>query len=165
MLSFSTCWNSGRHQDGELMLEEILALGFERVELGHGIRLSLMEGIQRRFKKGGFTITSLHNFCPLPIEITRAAPDCYQFSSPDARERDRALKHTFQTIDFAQRFGAKVVVLHLGRTPIDDYTSKLVRLAEVGMIHSREYVREKMACIRKRQEKAGPYLDRSRDCL
>ena len=147
------------------MLEEILALGFDRIELGHGIRLSLMEGIQRRFNKGGFTISSLHNFCPLPIEITRAAPDCYQFSSDDARERDRALKHTFQTIDFAQRFGAGIVVLHLGRAPIDDYTSKLVRLAEVGMIHSREYVREKMACIRKRQDKVGPYLERSKECL
>jgi sugar phosphate isomerase/epimerase len=165
MLSFSTCWNSGRHQDGELMLEEILALGFERVELGHGIRLSLMEGIQRRFNKGGFTISSLHNFCPLPIEITRAAPDCYQFSSADTRERDRALKHTFQTIDFAQRFGAKIVVLHLGRTPIDDYTSKLVRLAEVGLIHSREYVREKLACIRKREDSAAACLQRSKDCL
>src|SRR4051812_16910687 len=58
MLSCSTCWNSSRHQDGEAMLQEILDLGFERVELGHGIRLSLMEGIQRRFNKGGFTISS-----------------------------------------------------------------------------------------------------------
>ncbi len=147
------------------MLEEILALGFDRIELGHGIRLSLMEGIQRRFNKGGFTISSLHNFCPLPIEITRAAPDCYQFSATDPKERERAIKHTFQTIDFAQRFNAGVVVLHLGRTPIDDYTSKLVRLAEVGMLHTRDYVREKMNCIRQRQEKAPPYLQRSRECL
>lgn len=147
------------------MLDEILALGFERVELGHGIRLSLMEGIQRRFKKGGFTISSLHNFCPLPIEITRAAPDCYQFSSSDARERERAMKHTFQTIDFAERFGARVVVLHMGRTPIDDYTSKLVKMAEVGLIHSREYVREKMTCIRKREDKAAAYVQRSKECL
>ena len=136
MLSFSTCWNSSRHQDGEAMLQEILDLGFERVELGHGIRLSLMEGIQRRFNKGGLTISSLHNFCPLPIEITRAAPDCYQFSSTDARERERALRHTFQTIDFAQRFGARFVVLHLGRTPLDEYTDKLVHMAEVGLINS-----------------------------
>jgi sugar phosphate isomerase/epimerase len=147
------------------MLQEILDLGFSRIELGHGIRLSLMEGIQRRFRQGGFEISSLHNFCPLPIEITRAAPDCYQFSSTDARERDRALKHTYQTIDFAERFGAKYVVLHLGRTPIDDYTSKLVRLAEVGLLHSREFVREKLACIRKREEKAEPFLHRSKECL
>ncbi len=75
------------------------------------------------------------------------------------------MKHTFQTIDFAERFGAGVVVLHMGRTPIDDYTSKLVKMAEVGLIHSREYVREKLACIRKREDKAAPYLQRSKECL
>src|SRR5579863_2081758 len=125
MLSFSTCWNSSRHQDGEAMLQEILDLGFERVELGHGIRLSLMEGIQRRFNKGGLTISSLHNFCPLPIEITRAAPDCYQFSSHRPQERERALKLSLQTIDFAARLGAKLVVLHLGHVPIGRVTDKL----------------------------------------
>ncbi len=147
------------------MLEEILELGFTRVELGHGIRLSLMEGIQQRFQKGGLEISSLHNFCPLPIEITRAAPDCYQFSSADPRERERALKHTLQTIDFAERFGARFVVLHLGSVPLDAYTDKLVRLAEVGMMHSREFVREKLECVRKRENKAGPCLERSRQCL
>jgi sugar phosphate isomerase/epimerase len=165
MLSFSTCWNSGRHQDGEAMLQEILDLGFERVELGHGVRLTLMEGIQRRFNKGGFTISSLHNFCPLPIEITRAAPDCYQFSSADARERERAVRHTFQTIDFAQRFNAQIVVLHLGRAPIGEYTDKLVEMAGNGLINSRTFVREKMDCVRKREEKVPPFFQRSRECL
>lgn len=147
------------------MIDEILELGFDHVELGHGIRLSLMEGIQRRFKKGGFKISSLHNFCPLPIEITRAAPDCYQFSSADPRERERALRHTFQTIDFAERFEARFVVLHLGSAPIDDYTGKLIKLAEVGMHNSRDFVREKLACIRKRESKSPPYFQRSRECL
>lgn len=147
------------------MIDEILELGFDHIELGHGIRLSLMEGIQRRFKQGGFKISSLHNFCPLPIEITRAAPDCYQFSAVDPRERDRAMRHTFQTIDFAERFGARFVVLHLGSTPLEDYTGKLVKLAEVGMHNSREFVKEKLACIRKRESKAAAYLQRSRECL
>ncbi len=147
------------------MLQEILDMGFEWIELGHGVRLSLMEGIQRRFQKGDFKISSLHNFCPLPIEITRAAPDCYQFSSPDSRERERAVKHTFQTIDFAQRFNARFVVLHLGSTPLEDYTGKLVRLAEAGLINTRGFMREKMACIRKREDKAAPYLQRSKECL
>ncbi len=147
------------------MLEEIRELGFDRVELGHGIRLSLMEGVQRAFQKGRFKFSSLHNFCPLPIEITRAAPDCYQFSSPNARERERAIKHTFQTIDFAERFGAGFVVLHLGRAPIGEYTDKLVRLAETGMLHSRTFVREKLACIQEREKKVDPFFERSKQCL
>ena len=147
------------------MLREIVDLGFNRVELGHGIRLSLMEGILRGVNKGLCTISSLHNFCPLPIEITRASPDCYKFSSPDARERERALKHSLQTIDFAARLGAPFVVLHLGRTSIDDYTDKLVRFAEVGMIHSREFVRMKLECVKRREREAESYLARAKEIL
>ena len=147
------------------MLQEILDLGFSRVELGHGIRLSLMEGVQRIFEKGKVEFSSLHNFCPLPIEITRASPDCYKFSSSDERERDRAVRFTLQTIDFAVRLGAPFVVLHLGRTPLDDYTDKLVRMAEVGLHNSRQFVRTKLECIRKREAQAERYLQRARDCL
>src|SRR5829696_9016229 len=165
MLSFSTCWNSGRHTEGEDMLREILEMGFQRVELGHGIRLSLMEGVQKMFDRGEVEISSLHNFCPLPIEITRASPDCYKFSSSDERERNRAVRHSFQTIDFAHRLGAKFVVLHLGRTPLDDYTDKLISMAEVGLHMSRGFVQTKLECIRKREDKAAPFLQRARDCL
>src|SRR5689334_14989139 len=66
MLAFSTCWNSARHTDGAEMLQEIIDLGFEYIELGHGIRISLMPGIQKMFERGKVRFSSLHNFCPLP---------------------------------------------------------------------------------------------------
>jgi len=99
------------------MLEEIIDLGFQNVELGHGIRLPLAEGILKMWEAGRVKITSLHNFCPLPAEIPRASPDCYQFSAPHDGERDRAVRHSFKTIDFAKRLGAKFVVMHLGSVP------------------------------------------------
>ena len=53
MISFSTCWNSSRHTAGEQMIGEIKnKLGFELIELGHGIRISLMPGIQKIFERG-----------------------------------------------------------------------------------------------------------------
>ena len=79
------------------MLQEILDLGFTRIELGHGIRLPLMEGIQQYFDRGRVVFSSLHNFCPLPIEITHSSPDCYQFSSHRKLERERAFRLSFQT--------------------------------------------------------------------
>jgi hypothetical protein len=49
------------------MLREIKSeLGFDLIELGHGIRLSLMPGIQNVFDAGEVQFSSLHNFCPLP---------------------------------------------------------------------------------------------------
>jgi len=165
MLSCSTCWNCTRHTNGENMLQEILDLGFERVELGHGIRLSLMEGIQKYFDAGKVTFSTLHNFCPLPVEITRPAPDCYQFSSPRDGERERAVKLSFQTIDFAKRLGAPLVVLHLGRVPLEPYTDELVALAEAGEHLSRKYVKLKLKAVEQREKKAAPYLQRAKECL
>ena len=165
MLSCSTCWNSDRHTDGRAMIEEILDLGFDRIELGHGIRLSLMEGIQKVYAEGRFTFSSLHNFCPLPIEITHSSPDCYQFSSHREAERERAVKLTFQTIDFAERLGAGYVVLHLGRVPMQNITKQLTDLTESGHYLSREFVKTKLKAIQTREERAPHYLTRVKECL
>ena len=76
MYSFSTCWNSHRHTDGRAMLREIRDLGFEYAELSHGTRISLMPGILEAVDAGEIRISSLHNFCPLPmgVESRRAQP-------------------------------------------------------------------------------------------
>ena len=80
MYSFSTCWNSHRHTDGRAMLEEIRDLGFEYAELSHGIRLSLVPGIIDAHKAGVIKISTLHNFCPLPIGCKHANPNVFKFS-------------------------------------------------------------------------------------
>src|SRR6266478_4409602 len=111
MISFSTCWNSHRHTAGDEMLREIVDLGFDYVELGHGIRISLVPGIQELYDAGRIKFSSLHNFCPLPVEVLGASPDCYRFSSAYSKERERAVKQTLQTIDFAERLGGPFVVM------------------------------------------------------
>ncbi len=165
MISFSTCWNSGRHTEGEPMLREIKRLGFNLIELGHGIRLSLMPGIQKLFDAGEVRFSSLHNFCPLPVEVMGASPDCYKFSAPYQHERERALKQTFQTIDFAERLGAPFIVLHLGEVRMNPITDELIALAKEGKQLSREYVKRKVKAVQKREAAAAPYLARVKDCL
>ena len=49
------------------MLREIQGLGFARAELSHGIRISLLPGIMEAVDAGEMQISSLHNFCPLPM--------------------------------------------------------------------------------------------------
>ena len=147
------------------MIQEILDLGFDTVELGHGIRLPLVEGILKMFEAGKVKISSLHNFCPLPPEIPRASPDCYQFSADRPAERDRAVRHTFKTIDFAKRLGAQFVVLHLGSVPIGDYTDRLVKMAEVGMRTSKAFVQAKLEAVKKREAGQATPFRRSMECL
>lgn len=115
MLAFSTNWNAGRHHDGESIVREILELGFHEIELGHGLSVSQLHGIRGAFAKGGFKVLSVHNFCPMPIEVFTDNPDCYEFSSHRPEERERAVRLTRQTMETAVEFGARFVVLHLGR--------------------------------------------------
>jgi len=166
VIAFSTCWNSGRHTAGDEMLREIKTqLGFDSIELGHGIRLSLMPGIQKMFDAGQVRFTSLHNFCPLPVEVMMASPDCYKFSAVSSEERERAVKQTFQTIDFAARLNAPFVVLHLGEVNMLPITDRLIALARVGRYLSRKYVRLKIGAVQKREKIAPSYLQRVKDCL
>ncbi len=148
------------------MLREITGkLGFDLIELGHGIRISLMPGIQKMFDAGKVRFSSLHNFCPLPVEVMSASPDCYKFSAAHPEERERAVKQTFQTIDFADRIGAPFVVMHLGEVPMQPITDPLIALAKKGKLLSREYVQRKIRAVQKRETVAAPYLERVKDCL
>lgn len=148
------------------MLREIKSeLGFDLIELGHGIRLSLVPGIQKMSDAGEVRFSSLHNFCPLPVEVMMASPDCYQFSAVSAEERERAVKQTFQTIDLAERLGARVVVTHLGQVNMPPITDALIRMTKAGEHFSRSYVRAKLKAVQTRERRAPAHLQRVKDCL
>jgi sugar phosphate isomerase/epimerase len=166
MISFSTCWNAARHTAGDAMLREIkIKLGFDVIELGHSIRTSLMPGIQKMFDTGQVRISSLHNFCPLPVEVTVASPNCYQFSAVSPEEREHATSQTLQTIDFAERLGAPFVVLHLGQINMRPITDRLIAMTKAGQHLSREYVRAKLCAVQTREQLAPAYLQWVKDCL
>jgi len=124
------------------MLREIRALGFNLIELGHGIRISLMPGIQKMFDAGEVRFSSLHNFCPLPVEVMSASPDCYEFSA-----------------------AGKSVVLHCGSISMNPITDELIALAQNGALLSRKYVRKKIDAVRTRERAATAQLARVKECL
>jgi sugar phosphate isomerase/epimerase len=165
MYSLSTCWNSARHTDGREMLREIRALGFEYAELSHGIRLSLVPGILDAIKAGEMKISSLHNFCPLPVGITGAAPNLYEFSSDRDRDRQLALKHTMTTLDFAVRVGAPLIVLHFGSMDLKDYTGKLKELLERGKGGTPEFRKLTAEANAARESKKKRFYEHSRATL
>lgn len=123
------------------MLLEIRGLGFEYAELSHGIRMSLLPGILDCVDAGEIKISTVHNFCPLPMGILHAAPNIFQFTTEDRRERENAWKHSLKTIETAQKVGAKLVVLHLGSMPLKDYKTKLVHLVKSGLMETRKFTK------------------------
>src|ERR1043166_4054839 len=132
MYSLSTCWNSHRHPDGRALLREIRELGFEFAELSHGTRISLLPGIIDAVDAGEIKISSVHNFCPLPMGVNYSAPNLFQFSAEKPREREMAIRYTLKTLEFATRVKAPLVVLHLGSIEMKDYTEKLKELLARG---------------------------------
>ncbi len=151
MYSLSTCWNSGRHTDGRAMLREIRELGFDYAELSHGIRMALVPGILEAVAAGEIKISSLHNFCPLPLGVETPAPNLYEFTAERGRDRELAIKHTFRTFDFAVRVKAPLVVLHLGSMELKDYGSKLEEMLEHDERHSIKYAKVLAEAIARRE--------------
>ena len=159
MFAFSTCWNSQRHSDGREMVHEARALGFEYVELSHGTRLSLLEGAQQAVTAGEIKISSLHNFCPLPLGVMGPAPDYYLPSSRDEGERHSAVQHTLRTIDWAATLGARAVVLHLGRVAMRNYTTRLLDLYADGKADTPRFQRLREKAMAVRDKKRQKHLD------
>jgi sugar phosphate isomerase/epimerase len=164
-LAISTSWNSSRHTDGFAMLEELASLGFKQAELSHGIRFSLWPGILKAFDQKIIRVSSLHNFCPLPLGFLKASPNCYEFTDPRQSRRDMAVKLTKETIDHAAAFGAKAVVLHLGSLRQRHRNHELVTLMAKGQLGSRAYVRKKIAAVSEHEELFPKVWPRLKDCL
>ncbi|MCB1203902.1 MAG: sugar phosphate isomerase/epimerase [Verrucomicrobiae bacterium] len=96
------------------MLAEIRELGFSRVELSHGVPVSLVPGILEAVREGVVKVSSLHNFCPLPSGTDRAAPNFYEPSAGNRVERTAWLRQSLRTLELARCVGANCVVMHGG---------------------------------------------------
>jgi sugar phosphate isomerase/epimerase len=161
MYSLSTCWNSHRHTDGRAMLREIRELGFQFAELSHGTRISLVPGILDAVAAGEMKISSLHNFCPLPMGVNHAAPNLYQFSDERPRQRELAERYTLKTIEMAARLEAPVVVLHSGSIEMKPYTDKLLQMVARRERDTPKYQSLCVEADRRREAKKEKFLERT----
>ena len=147
------------------MLREIRDLGFGYAELSHGIRISLMPGILEAVDAGEIKISTLHNFCPLPVGVTHSSPNLYEFSAERPRDRELAIRHTLRTFEFAERVKAPVVVLHLGSMDLKDYTGKLGEMLERGEKDSPKFHKFVAEAAAKRDAAKRKYFERTKETL
>jgi sugar phosphate isomerase/epimerase len=147
------------------MLAEIRGLGFEYAELSHGIRLGLVPGIVEAVTAGEIKISSLHNFCPLPMGVNHAAPNLYQFSAERPRERELAERYTLKTLEFAERVKAPVVVLHSGSIDMKAYTEKLLDMVDRGEKETPRYQKLSAELAQKREGKKESFFEHTKEML
>lgn len=154
------------------MLREIADLGFEYVELSHGIRITLVPGILRAVEEGVIKVSSTHNFCPLPTGYVQPAPNLYEPSTSDFREHDQWLRHTKRSIDFAAQVKSRVLVCHLGSVkffwfnPARDVRRYLHRHPDAGRNPGdkdyQQVLEKAMAKLRKRMP---PYWEQTKKSI
>lgn len=153
------------------MLREIRDLGFEYAELSHGIRLGLVPGILEAVEAGEIKISTLHNFCPLPMGLNYPAPNVFKFSAEDRREQEQAWKYSLKTLEMAERVGARLIVLHSGSIDLGgffrrvDYNEKLESLVEAGKRESPKYARLLSELDQRRERRKSGAMDRARDMI
>lgn len=153
------------------MLREIADLGFDRVELSHGIRISLVPGILKAVEEGVVAVGSVHNFCPLPMGVFQAAPNFFQPSSPDSREREQWLRQTKRSIDFAAQVGASLLVCHMGSVRYfwlePDRHMKAYRRANPDAVKSgdKEYRALVDKTLLKFRRRMAPYWQRTQESI
>ena len=140
MIGISTSWRSEISDNGPEIIQAILDLGVEGVELEYRITAPMLKEILPLLKREGVSVTSLHNFFPLPegLPKEKASGDVFSLSSPDGEERALAVKYTLRTMEWAEEFGARAVVLHLGKIPMDDPTGDLKKLYDQKKIQTEE---------------------------
>ncbi len=165
MLSFSTSWLSPRHSEGHDISQEARELGFEYIEVSHGTKITQLPGLLDAVNAGEIKISSLHNFCPAPVEVMIDAPDAFEFTSPRAWERERAISLTKKTIEMATRFRTDLVVIHIGSVPMKSITQELEQIVSEGGLYSRKFTELKLKLVAAREKASREHLDRVRAAL
>lgn len=157
-LALSTRWNASRHSDGRALVDEILALGIDRIEIGYDLRSELHEGVFARIAEGAVTVTSVHNFCPVPPGASRPHPEIYTPGAADPRERAAAVKHIANTLRFAQKVGAGIVVVHCGNVDMPHVSYDILDLVARGERDTAACEKLKMRLLDTRDRRVGPQL-------
>jgi len=157
MLALSTSWNNAARRPGAALIAQARNLGFQSLELAFS---HTKKQFAHFLASKDITISSLHNYCPVPdgIPRQRALPDCFSLASTDASERKKAVAFTKRTIRSAQQCKARAVVLHCGRVEMRDRTKELVRLKEQKK-DFRAFNALKEKICKEREQKKMPYID------
>lgn len=141
------------------MLEEICSMGFDAVELGYGSTQTQLDGLQKWLDSGRVRVTSVHAFCPNFV-FGKSGPEIFSLCDPDDLMGARkGVNAAMACADFAASVGAKVVVMHAGRTPIFRHLRALDKIAGKGLLGSAAHEKAMRKISAKREKCVGKLLD------
>jgi sugar phosphate isomerase/epimerase len=161
-LGMSTSWNGAGTDDGRRIVDEIAALGFDRIEVEYRVSEKAIPGIEEALCAGRITVSSVHNFAPLPAsgKPSNWGGDTLSLSSPDEQERREAVKLTLRSLDLARGLGARALVLHMGEVDTGrGFFKELAETVEAEGVASGGAVRIRGEVTRARDSRKAPFLE------
>lgn len=149
------------------MIREIVELGFDQIELSHGMTITKLPGIKKAWQNGIFKCCGIHNFFPSPVEVIMDAPDAFEFTSHRPHERKRAMDMTLRSLEMCDQFEARYLVLHMGSVPLNPkkWTKALTAMAAEGRQREPDFLKRKQAFILKREKISRLYYRRAIEAL
>lgn len=156
--ALSSRWNVRRHRRGEDLVDEILGLGIRQIEMSYDCTRDILPGVRRKVEEGAVRVTSVHNFCPVPMGVPKGHPELFLFSDPDPDRREKAVRFTADSLRTAASLGAKTVVVHGGYVRMMNLSRRLLRLEAAGRAGGWWYRVNWNALDRRRERKAPRHL-------
>ncbi len=120
-LGVSTSWLGDSPKAGEEILQHLKDLDIDGVEINYRTSEEAFLTIKKNIKNIGLKVFSLHNFVPVPPEVSffKASGDIFNLASQDAYERELAIKYCCKTIEHASDMDGATVVIHCGKIDMD----------------------------------------------
>jgi sugar phosphate isomerase/epimerase len=154
-LALSTMWMRGRFQRPRHFFAAGVEMGFRAFELTSVAGPGFYEEIE----PGEFTITSLHDPAPGDLGTGDLPKQDLVFTSLDEEKRKRAVGIAMRTVDVAARYGARAVILHIGRSEANpQWQGKLEALANAGCIASPEADAVRTRLVGERKDRYEQHL-------
>lgn len=159
-LAISTMWNFRRASSGAELLEQLMALGFRRVELNYQVRAEWLPEIEQIVRSGAMKVTSVHNVFP-KTDDERFGTDSVLLGYEDESLRRQAVELGKRSVDWAVRLGAGAVVFHPTEVPLppEKFDVPLKRLVAAHQTDGEAFrsLRQEMLAARR----ASPFLSQT----
>ena len=133
----STCWRAGQTHDAKELIEKMKETGISLLELEFRIFSETFEEIKKNCTAWGIKIISMHAVCPSPQDRVRGA-EKYLISDTEEEKRVRGVDHVKQTLRNAADIGARAIILHCGRIPLDEPINIMKTFYDEEKIQSKE---------------------------
>ena len=165
-LALSTMYaQQERFADGAEFARFVESMGYDAIEVSHSTPVEKIEALARH----GFPITSWHQPAPYARHSNGRGNSHVNLASTDEDERLAAVDYAARSIEWASRFGARKLVVHLGQvTDVSEQFEEeleMRRMFDRGEADSDRFPELREDASRRRGQGAEIHLEAARRSL